>query len=89
MELFITGATVDIPLRADNGIIALLTNPDRPNSPGVTRQGIARYGQLEAIVPGQTKAEWLAKMAREPSMVVLRALLKGNKDKVSRNQSIF
>jgi beta-lactamase regulating signal transducer with metallopeptidase domain len=80
-ELFISGGTVDVPLKADNGVIALLTNPNRPNTPVATHQGIVRYGPLESILPGKTRAEWLAKMAKEPSMAVLRALLKETKIK--------
>ena len=74
-RFWINGGLVDAPLKADDGFVAVIRNPDS------SRNSKAVYGTLENILPKQTSAQLLAVMIKNPSLAILRQLLASAKTK--------
>ncbi|MDR3639467.1 MAG: M56 family metallopeptidase [Isosphaeraceae bacterium] len=76
-KMYVNGGVVEVPLAPDDGVIMLLPDPARPNTPSETYPALIRYGRLEDLKPHASLADWLATMIKEPNVAVLRKLLAG------------
>ena len=73
------GQTVELPLKSDGGIIAILPSQEVPTNEVDIFPGRVIYGRLEDVLPKQTRKEWLDTMIKHPNLAVLRKLLAGVK----------
>ena len=80
-EFFISRRMIDVPLSSDGGVIMLQPNPEKPNTEQATYPDTVRYGRLDDLVAGKSRADWLATMVKTPNLAVLRKLLAESKQK--------
>jgi len=69
----VSGGLVEVPLNADDGIVAIIRNPDS------SRSSKAVYGTLKDILATQTSEQLMAVMMKTPSLAILRQLLASTK----------
>jgi hypothetical protein len=72
-DLWVSGELVDVPLKSDNGLIAIV--PDLKSE----RRGRAKYGSLNEILNGANSGQLLQSMIKKPSLAILRQLLSAAK----------
>ena len=73
--LWLSRQVVEVPLKSDDGVIALLPNSE------TGRAGKAVYGKLEDLLAKSSPEEWLDLMIKGPNLAVLRKLLASSKVK--------
>jgi hypothetical protein len=74
-NLWVTGELVDVPLKPDSGLIAIIPDPK------FERRGRARYGALNEILNGADSGQLLQAMMKKPSLAILRQLLSASESK--------
>lgn len=82
-RIWVRGGLVDVPLKADEGVVAIIRNPDS------SRGSKAVYGPLREILSTQTPEQLLNAMIKTPNLAILRQLLSTAKSKQPEPVELF
>ena len=82
-RIWVSGGVVDVPLKADEGVVAIIRNPDS------SRGSEAVYGPLREILSTQTPEQLLNAMIKTPNLAILRQLLSTAKSKQPEPVELF
>jgi beta-lactamase regulating signal transducer with metallopeptidase domain len=74
-HIWVGGGLVDVPLKADEGVVAIIRNPDS------SRASKAVYGPVSQILATQTPEQLMNAMIKTPNLAILRQLLSTAKSK--------